>query len=284
MISMLTPKRSTLAMVAICLSTVTASTAVAAEFVAKSGKVTLKGNSVGAQVITTDVGPLGCSKASLEAPVKVEKFTTTIAKLKYSGCTVDGVSATVSEAEIELNADEKPSIINTVSMKAGGCELVLGPEGNKALIASRLGDLTKGVEIEMYLEGMTYKPNTKACGESGKNAEYKGTFEVGLEGGVFSVQGQQNVAYNPTSLPFGNQAVFTSSPSMSVVITGPVRVGSSRITNRYFNWVAGRSCTAAVLPCTALIFFSPEVVGPTTGQFSVVGPGTASVALSGTGT
>jgi hypothetical protein len=172
----------------LALSAVAVASASAHEFVA-SKEGTLKGtNNSEIHKFTTAAGTVECLKATGSGKVKGLKFKTQKVKVAYGECTTSSgtISATVSEAEFEFNAEGTVTVLNTIKSESDGCTVTVGPTGNSGLKSVTYENKSGKVNLKSNVGGITYSASSGCAGgeKTGTAGEYVGNEETELVSGT----------------------------------------------------------------------------------------------------
>ncbi len=170
------------------LGAVPAAAAMAHEFNAtEMGKLTLK--QAGTARFRSASGVVECKSEQLilgDAPLASKTLLMTV---EYSGCKAFGLSATLSPARYELNADGTASLVHTTTAKAIGCLVTFPSSKNQNLGTVKYSQRGKEIVEEENLAAITSLGEGASCSYA---EESKGTFLdtalLGLASGVGSVE------------------------------------------------------------------------------------------------
>jgi hypothetical protein len=177
-----------LASIACLCAAFAASASAFTEFTAKSPNAAIKDVNKGTHTFSIPgaSSPVECTVVKSSGTATKTKSATQQTVVAYSSCTAFGfLPATVSNADYEFNANGTVTQLNTVTIKATGCEVVVEPTGNsnlKAITYTQVAGTNKEVEIKANVSGITEKAPGGICGNSGKEATYKGTSIVSSTG------------------------------------------------------------------------------------------------------
>jgi hypothetical protein len=158
------------------------------EFRNKSAPGTSLGKNKGGQLFKTNAGAVECKTVTTTGAIVSTKETVAKQKIEYGGCIAFGFSAKVTPAEYEFNINGTATVANTSTIEVSGCTITIGPTSNSNLkeigYANATEGTTKGIVVKTNIKAITYVSSGGACGESGKNGEYKGTSFVVGQGGI----------------------------------------------------------------------------------------------------
>lgn len=176
-----------LAVVAICaMSAMAAASAVAHEFNAtEMGNITSK--SLQTQVFHTAAGNVECTAVKVVEGVAVLKSATQTATVQYEKCKAFGLTATVSPAKYEFQANGSVKLLGSITIKATEC-LVTVPTGQVVGPVSFRNN-GKLVEIVPSVKNITSSGTGTACSYASESVgTYVGTSSVGMASGVGTVE------------------------------------------------------------------------------------------------
>lgn len=154
------------------------------EFIQKPMKAGNHGKALGNQVFKTKAGEVICASLVSTGGSIQEKSAVAFQEVKYEKCKAFGIiGATISPAQYEFNANGKTAVLNTITIKAGECEVEVSTEGNKELGTNAFEDSGSNIKIKAAQKGITYKVNKNGgglCGTTGKFTDgvYSGEAET----------------------------------------------------------------------------------------------------------
>jgi len=178
-------KRTTLFSLLLLTLTMSTTSASAHEFIASTtGKTTLK--MLTHTVFRTAIGTTECTGASLlSGQVTTTKSTTIVDTTLFEGCKAFGLNATVSPAKIRSSAEGTASMLNTVAVKAIGCELKIPSAKNQNLHTIKYKNTNKEIEKRAEVAGITSSGTGAACTYAEEsNDTLEGDALVGLVSGT----------------------------------------------------------------------------------------------------
>jgi hypothetical protein len=176
-----------LALVAVfAFSAVVAASASASSFLA-SKEGLLLGKASGPQKFITSAGEVECKALRAHGKVVSTQALKQKVTVEYTNCKAFGaLTAVVSGAEYEFNADGTVAILNTIAVSGNGCTVKVGSEGNGNLSevsyvnSGGLTIIKSKVTLILYL-------TTAGCPGGAKhlrNGSYSGNATSELHGGT----------------------------------------------------------------------------------------------------
>jgi hypothetical protein len=174
-----------IALVAVfAFSAVAVANASASQFEA-SKEGTLTGHALNNQVFTTGGGgEVTCTIAKTSGTVTELVATHQKVKVEYEGCKAFGVTVKVSPAEYDLFANGEVDILNTITINATVCKVIVNGTENQNLTSVGYANNAGKIIEESTVTGITSKVEGFGCGSASNKGTYTGNNEVELEGGT----------------------------------------------------------------------------------------------------
>jgi hypothetical protein len=148
---------------------------------------TVKGTAKATQVFTTAAGKVECSTLSVTSGQTVLASKTETATIQYSGCKAFGLSATISPATYEFNAEGSVKLAKQISIKATACQVTVPTAGNENLKSVGYKQSGTEVVIEPNVTGITSEGTGTACTYAKESkGTYTGNSSVSVAGGTVS--------------------------------------------------------------------------------------------------
>lgn len=166
--------QSGLALVVVCALGAAFATSAMAHSFSATAMSSVKASADATNVFTTAAGKVECTKLSVTSGSTVLNALTLTATVQYTGCTAFGLSATISPAQYEFNADGTATILKEITIKATLCEVKVPTAGNSGLktIAYKQNGAS-AVLVEPNVTGITSSGTGTACKYASEN---KGTY------------------------------------------------------------------------------------------------------------
>jgi hypothetical protein len=143
-------------------------------FVAKAAVGQIKGSQTAGeeQIFKTENGEVKCGTAEASGHALQLKASTQKLTFKYTKCTAFLLTATISEAKYNFNANGTVEQENEITVKAPGCELKV-PAGQKFASAITYENSGQNLKGKSQVKGITYN-GSGTCGKSNTNGVYTG--------------------------------------------------------------------------------------------------------------
>ena len=156
-------------------------TGVSANTFSASTVAALKGKALQTQVFKTKAGSVECSTLAITSGTSSLSSLTLSDTVQYSGCKAFGLTATVSPADYELNADGSVDLVAEVAIKAIGCVVMIPPQTLGGLAYKDSGS---EVVIEPKVTGITSEGLGAACAYLKESkGTYTGNSSLSIAGG-----------------------------------------------------------------------------------------------------
>src|SRR5271166_6624104 len=139
----------------------------------------------GTQVFGLATGPVECEEVTIGGKAAATEPKTQVFTAKYGKCKGLGSEVTVSEAEYELTAEGRFSVVKPVTITSSlhGCTVKLG--GPKGLAEVNYTNTVGGkIVVNAEVGGIVAEGEGGACGSGSSFATYKGQLEIGQEGPI----------------------------------------------------------------------------------------------------
>ena len=171
-----------LALLAVCVTSITAATAGAHEF--KSTEMgTLTSKVLQTQKFHTAAGNVECTALHLTSGTAALLSETQTATVAYTGCKAFGLAANVSPAQYEFNANGTVKLLGTVTITATECTVTVPSAKNTSLSTIVYKNSGKSIVLEPTVKNITSSGVGKACTYAEESAgTYSGNSIVGLTG------------------------------------------------------------------------------------------------------
>ena len=174
-----------LALVAVCAIGVTSVASAGASNFLASATGALTGKALQNQKFVFKAGEVVCTTIAVSGTVKTTKSETQVATVNYSGCKAFGLSASISAAEYEFNANGMVKLLSNFTITATLCLVrVLGASNQLLATVKYLDTMGAGMRLDFEVKGITSQGEGTGCGyASESNGTYTGNFDVGLKAG-----------------------------------------------------------------------------------------------------